>query len=235
MATKTYLQLVNKVLTLLRESTVSAVAGDYPLLVGEYVNQAKEKVESAWKWRALQMTYTFPMVNPTRSVSLVAGGPITPIPSRYPDERAYLLRDKRNKALVFDSTIATQAYQLKEYTSPQGIYNDIPGAGATFTNIPDGFYFSAGETPAFTLTQTPTGTRQISLVMVVPQDEFSIGTETLLVPWRPVVSLAYALANDERGEELGQDGQLLFSKASDDLAVAISRDIDGDDFEMVAD
>lgn len=233
MATKTYLQLVNKVLGLLREAQVPAVSGDYALLIGEYVNQAKEKVENAWKWRALQMTYVIP--NVSRTSSLVSGGPISPVPSRYPDERAYLLRDKRSRPLVFDSTIPTNTYQLREYTTPQGIYNDLPGAGATFTNIPDGFYFVAGQSPSLILTQTPNPSRSITLVMVVPQDEFTLGTETLLVPWRPVVSLAYALANDERGEELGQDGQLLFNKANDDLAVAIGRDIDGTDFEMVPD
>ena len=237
MATKTYLQLVNKVLQSLRETAVQSVgASDYSLLVGEYVNQAKEKVERAWKWRTLRVQYSFTTVAGTRNYSLIAGGPTQPgNPPRFPDSRAYLLRDRRNRPLVFDTTIATQSYQLKEYTYVDGVYNDIPGAGQTFTNIPDGFYYTAGDTPSITLTQNTFDNRQITLVMVVPQDEFTIGSEVLLVPWRPVVDLAYALANDERGEELGNDGQLLFNKANDSMSQAISQDIESQDFEMIPD
>jgi hypothetical protein len=45
----TYLQLVNKVLTRLREDTVSTVSQNtYSALVGEFVNDAKRLVEDAW-------------------------------------------------------------------------------------------------------------------------------------------------------------------------------------------
>jgi hypothetical protein len=50
----TYLELVNKVLTRLREDTVTTVDyNDYSTLIGEFVNDAKKEVESAWLWSCL--------------------------------------------------------------------------------------------------------------------------------------------------------------------------------------
>ena len=57
----TFLELVNKVLLRLRESPVATVQGSgnsnmYARLIGEFVNEAKAQVESAWDWSALRST-----------------------------------------------------------------------------------------------------------------------------------------------------------------------------------
>jgi hypothetical protein len=55
----TYLNLVNNVLRRLREDEVSSVQDNtYSKMVGDFVNDAKKFVESAWDWSALRTTLT---------------------------------------------------------------------------------------------------------------------------------------------------------------------------------
>ena len=55
----TYLQLVNNALRRLRENEVTTVnATTYSKMVGDFVNDAKTFVESAWDWSALRTTLT---------------------------------------------------------------------------------------------------------------------------------------------------------------------------------
>jgi len=233
-ATKTYLQLVNKTLLLLREPQVAAVAADYSLLIGEYVNQAKEKVEKAWRWRALVTELTFTTLNAQQNYLLqsTATPPVTSSTGRFPDERAFLARDDDYTAQVFDITVTGQNYRLKEFDLEDYTYINYVGGANTVNQQPAAFASTGGQTPAIALLALPPAGRIIKSRWYIPQDEFSVGSEILLVPWRPVVSLAYALANEERGEELGVDGQLLFSKAADDLALAIANETESDIMEM---
>ena len=53
----TYLDLVNNVLTRLREPTVSSVQDNsYSKLIGVYINDAKREVEDAYDWNSLTNT-----------------------------------------------------------------------------------------------------------------------------------------------------------------------------------
>ena len=59
----TYLEIVNAVMRRLRESEVSTVQGSgnsnsYARLIGDFINEAKAQVESAWDWSALRTTLT---------------------------------------------------------------------------------------------------------------------------------------------------------------------------------
>jgi hypothetical protein len=236
-ALKTYLQIVNKTLQLLREPLVGAVSGDYPLLIGEYVNQAKEKVEKAWHWRSLLTELTFTTVASQTVYPLNAVGPpvVTSSTGRYPDERSALVRAPDYTAQVFDVTLPGQNYYIREMVREDAIREQYVGASSTFQQIPYAFSYFGGQTPQIELIAQPPVGRIIKVRMTIPQDEFSVGTEVALVPWRPIVSLAYALANDERGEELGQSGDMLFAKAADDLALAIANETEGLYLEMQPD
>ena len=56
----TYLNLVNAVLRRMRETEVTSVSqNSYSALVGEFVNEAKRTVESAWDWSALRADLSF--------------------------------------------------------------------------------------------------------------------------------------------------------------------------------
>ena len=55
----TYLDMVNNVLTRLREPTVSSVQDNsYSKLIGIYINDAKREVEDAYDWNSLTDTLT---------------------------------------------------------------------------------------------------------------------------------------------------------------------------------
>ena len=62
-----YRSIINKVLRRLREDTVSADwignlvdsdVDDYQKLIGDFVNEAKQKVEDAWSWSFLRSLQT---------------------------------------------------------------------------------------------------------------------------------------------------------------------------------
>ena len=60
----TYLNLVNGVLRRLREDEVSNVSeSTYSKMVGDYVNDAKDLVETAWDWSPLRNTLTITTSN----------------------------------------------------------------------------------------------------------------------------------------------------------------------------
>ena len=55
----TYIDMVNNVLRLLRERTVTNVNdNEYSSLIGVLINDAKKEVEDAWDWSALRTTLT---------------------------------------------------------------------------------------------------------------------------------------------------------------------------------
>jgi len=55
----TYLEIVNSVLRRLREREVLSVSeSSYSKLIGDFVNDARNEVETAWGWSALRTTLT---------------------------------------------------------------------------------------------------------------------------------------------------------------------------------
>ena len=86
----TYLQLVNEVLTRLRESNVSTVTEtSYSSLIGLFVNDAKRAVEDAWDWSALSTTITIPTVAGTTLYTVTGSGG---------RQRSVAVNDTTNKA-----------------------------------------------------------------------------------------------------------------------------------------
>ena len=71
----TYLDLVNNVLRRLREDTVASVDNDtYSTMVGDFVNDAKDMVESAWDWSALRTRLTITTAADDYTYSLTGTG-----------------------------------------------------------------------------------------------------------------------------------------------------------------
>ena len=71
----TYLELVNDVLTRLRETNVSTVSETtYSALVGKFVNDAKRQIEDSYTWNVLNQTITVTTAANTSSYSLTGSG-----------------------------------------------------------------------------------------------------------------------------------------------------------------
>lgn len=230
MATKTALQVVNLVLKNLRKNTVADFSLAYSALILEYVNQAKEIVEDAHEWSTLSVNLTFPTLTSTQTYDLSQAGSSPVITtdasdSRFATERTRLRYDRGMYPLVFDVTSATQPIQLREYTRTDQETYGIVGLQNTNTVKPFAFSFwrNKGAT-SITLLNPPGGAYNMRVGLFVPQNELTAVGDVLLVPWRPVVTIATSIALDERGEEIGPNGEKLSLKAIRDLDAAIAVD-----------
>ena len=237
MSQQTYLQAVNKVLVNLRESAVTDLSAPYSLLLGEFLNQAKEKVEAAWRWKNLTTSLTFTTVLNQIIYPLTAVGtpPVASTSSNYPDDnRAEILVDEENRPQVFDVTTAASGGLIRlsrlarEIEFARNIYlaDQSPVQPNAFS-----FYTENG-TAFFNLVGAPVAGRSMLLRVKVPQPQFSVGTEVFLCPWRPVVSFATYLAMEERGEELSEKSTLYLDRHNQELERAIETDTAGEDGYM---
>jgi hypothetical protein len=230
MADKTYLQLINKVMINLREEQVASLSEDYTLLIGEFVNQAKEAVEDTWHWHRLRKWVAFTTDGLTNEFDLsdtaIVG--VSPAPAWLPG-RSHLIRDRFRRALAVDTTTGSRTY-LTEINGNGGIAQ-VALDDYTSTIESPGTWFMDGS--VFTFTRYPTASHTINVRVYCPQDELTSTTDTMTVPWRPVVDYATALAYDERGEELGNQMNTYMSRYEANLARAVSNDVGANEDEMV--
>jgi hypothetical protein len=239
-AQHTYLDLVNKVLVNLRETAgqTQVNATPYSTLIGEFVNQAKETVEDSWQWSALtsELQFTTVLQQTKYFLDAAANSPaVTLIQGRNPDERSFVLKDDRNYDMCFDTTLVSSLvlYQLTAIPRERATGDLYLGNSRTASN-PYLFSYtweldqgSGVMRPTFYMVNPPVGSRIINMRMFVPQPEMIPGTNettAILVPWRPIVSLATALAMQERGEELGQSADLYFTRYNAELLRAQETD-----------
>lgn len=215
MAQQTYLQIVNKVLTKLREDTVTSVTyNDYSSLIGEFVNDAKKEVENAWEWAVLRTSVTFNSSIGVRTYSLAAST----------NEDSRLVYDESNRPMAFDVTTGIQ-FQLSEYTEDRlqrefllqtPVQTIDQPACFSLTQLGTGFQVN--------FLETPLAIRNYNFFFIVPQEELANNGDTCTVPWRPVRDLALMYALDERGEEIGEPGSRAERRYLDSLAAAIAID-----------
>lgn len=229
----TYLQAVQKVLVNLREAAITDLSAPYSQLLGEFVNQAKEKVESAWRWKDLTTSLGFSTVlNQTGyTLSGSASPVVTSSSGNFPlDERSEILDDDEGNQQVFDATGAASGglIRLLRRSREQEFALNIYLANQSPVQ-PNGFSYSfENGTPFFSLVGAPIGGRTMLLRMKVPQTQFSVGTEVFLTPWRPIVSFATFLAMEERGEELSEKSSLYLDRHNQELERAIEVDTAGE-------
>ena len=204
---KSYLQLVNKVLVNLRVSAVADLTSAYAGVVGEFVNMAKEEVEDSWRWRVLSSEVQFTTVASQTKyfIDSLANSPTVTLASgNYPDERSALLYDDQDNVVAFDITQVSSncIYPLK-HVARENIVDDLYLAPSKTPMQPWAFaYTTEAQRPTIYLADPPIGSRNLTFRFTVPQPELVNTTDSLLVPWRPVVLKATALALAERGEEL---------------------------------
>ena len=208
----TYLQLVNAVLRRLREKEVTslsvAVNGNtYPKLIGDFVNEAKTMVENAWDWSALRTTNTI---------------------TTEADIFNYILTGSNNRFEVIhvlnDTDDFVMQYRESNWFDKAYLFNDVQ------TGSPRYYSFNGVDANGDTqvdLYPKPDGVYDIRFNVLQRPKDLVTDTDKLLVPSRPVVLLAYAMAVEERGEDGGnastwayQTGQ---SALSDEIALDAAR------------
>lgn len=204
----TYTQLINKVLRKLREDEVAGpTSSAYATLIGDMVNEAKREVEDAWKWTALRQTIQITTVDGTQEYSVTGSGQRfklqDPTNSVYDTTNLHRLVPA-NAAWVRRALLENAVVQIPSYYYFEGV--DANGdAKINFYSIPDGAY-------------------DINIDLVVPQEDFSVGTEVLSIPDWPVFLGAYAKAVDERGEDHGTSIGKAFHNYANAISDAIAID-----------
>jgi hypothetical protein len=184
----TYLQLINGVLKRLRETQVTtADANEYSTLVGALVNDAKSQIENSHSWSALRTTIAFSTVSGTSVYSITGGG-------THPIIQA-IVNDSGNNFITFrDADFFNRAYYMGQVLSNSPTHFTMAGLD------------SSGDL-RIKLYPQPDAVYNIRVDAVVHQDDLTADSTELLLPYNPVLQLAYAMALRERGESGGQSAQ----------------------------
>ena len=205
----TYLELVNKVLRRLREGEATTVGGIgnsnvYPRLIGDYVNEAKSQVESAWDWSALRSTLT--LVTTANTFN-------------------YELNGSQNNFKVLDAWNDTNDIELRYQTA--GWFNREFLLADPQRGIPAFYNFngvSADGDTQVDIYPIPDKAYDLRFNVTLRNSELVNDSDKLLIPTRPVFLLATAMAIEERGEDGGQQSINAYAAAQSAMADEIALD-----------
>lgn len=185
----TYLEMINDVLTRLRETTVStANETTYSALIGKFINDAKRQVEDAFNWNVLDQDITINTVAGTYQYALTGAG------------SKFQLQD----AINITSNVTLQNIPFVVMNRRQNFATPVSGIPSEFCF--EGF--SNGDAKV-TLYPRPDNVYNLKFTLTVPQATLTSDSTSILVPDVLVVQNAYARALAERGE----DGGLMSSEA----------------------
>jgi hypothetical protein len=199
----TYLELVNDVLTRLRETNVSTVSEtSYSALVGKFVNDAKRQIEDTYTWNCLNQTVTVSTTSGTSSYSLTGTG------------QKFRIADALNTTsnISLSNIAVTDMNRKLNFGTPaqsipsQYCFNGIDGNGDTKVDlypIPDGVY-------------------TLKFDVTIPQANLtSDGTSVKVLDYL-VTQSAYARALIERGEDGGTNSSEAYALFRGMLSDAIA-------------
>ena len=201
----TYLEIVNAVLRRLREREVSSVqATAYSKLIGDFINESKSQVEAAWDWSALRSTLT---LNTTANVfNYELNG----------SQNSFKVLDVWNDSDDIEMQYKDASWFNREFltASPQlgtPLYYNFNGVSAD------------GDTQV-DLYPIPDAVYALRFNVTLRNLELSADTDTIVIPKRPVILLATAMAIEERGEDGGQQSMNAYAAAQSALADEIAMD-----------
>lgn len=228
----TYKELVNNVLTRLREDTVASVSEtDYSRLVGAFVNDAKRVVEDAWPWRSLRRTVEVPITGGS-STTYDLEDYTTVEDSAYLNSRASLFYEPETSRPVMGITTAGKERDICLQTFSDQYITNVSAQNANSQSPLYAIKLTVNPNPVAGRTDMriqpvpniPKDTETLRIVVVNPKNDLTSDGEQLTVPEMPVLQLAYLYCLYERGEELGELLSLTSMKAEAALGDAISRD-----------
>ena len=205
----TYLELVNAVMRRLRESEVSTVQGSgnsnsYARLIGDFVNEAKSQIEVAWDWSSLRNTLTVTTSLNVFNYELNGAKSNSKFLDIWNDTSNIEMQMKDSRWFTQEFLMADPQVGIPNFYNFNGVSSD-GDIQVDIYPIPDGVYALR-----FNLTQ-----RNVPL---------SADTDTTVLPTRPIILLATAMAIEERGEDGGQQSMNAYAAAQSALADEIAMD-----------
>lgn len=205
----TYIELVNAVMRRLRESEVTTVQGSgnsnsYARLIGDFVNEAKSQVEAAWDWSSLRNTMT---------LTTTAG------------VFNYELNGSQNNFKVLnvwnDTSNIEMTYQTAKWFDQEFLMADPQQGIPAFYNFNG---VSADGDTQVDIYPIPDSTYALRFNVTQRNLPLSADSDSLVIPTRPVILLATAMAIEERGEDGGQQSANAYMASRSALADEIALD-----------
>jgi hypothetical protein len=211
----TYLQIVNEVLKRMREDTVTTTVANDDIvadMVTSLVNDAKRAVEDAHTWNALRYEWDISTIVDTPLYSLTSAGNYAKIEYILTTYGQGLTEVPLQKIRMLKAQPNTVTQQPTYYA-----VNGLDASGDVRIEVfpkPDAVY-------------------PLNVYGFKRQPDLSADDDVLLVPSKPVVYLALALAARERGEVGGQTAAELFGMAKNYLSDAIAWDASLNDLDNI--
>lgn len=210
----TYLQVVNAVLSRLREDTVTTVAGSDDVVVNmvkDFVNDAKRTVEDAHTWSVLTEDWS-------------------PVTSASAD--TVVLTDSARSAII--DTVYTDDGQLLRQINKSAFRQKA--LQSTAKNDPSYFIVDGAEANGdvrLRLWPAPKSAETLHVYGYHRTPELVNDTDVILVPAQPVIYYAEALAARERGEIGGLASAEILALAKQYLGDAIAMDATNSDMDNI--
>lgn len=202
----TYLQIVNKVLRLMREDEIATVVAPDDVvaaLVCDFVNDAKRTVEDTHDWNILRNEITVNTTALSDFVGLTNAGKYARIESIY-NVNGVALQETTNKRLSYLKA-NSDTPSSPHYYAVNGVDNN--------------------NDVRLKLHPTPDSIEPLTVSVFLNQDDLAADADELLIPAQPVVYFALAFAARERGEVGGQTAAEIFGMAQKYLSDAIAKDV----------
>ena len=220
MALPTYLQIVNEVLTRLREPTVQTVTENtLSTLVGQWVNDVKRQVNDAYDWDAL---------NAYIDVTTVAG-----------QWTGYSITGAGQRFRVNDVINTSRFWPMTGIDKPS-IDRFMFMMRTPVSNPPINFNLGSVDSNGDMMVSfwpIPNAADVIKFSLIIPENDFTSDSDTTKMPKEPIVLGAYARALVERGEDGGlssSEAQLIYkSVLADYIATEGARSPETDSWGLV--
>lgn len=201
----TYLAMVNKILTRMRENRVGSLSGasEYVQLVQLLVKESVDEVETAWSWNCLNNTVPLTLVGGTHTYSLPDLGDTFIVDTVWNDTKNYPI----NYPVTSD------------YINSQ--------FGSTVTSAPAncGIYgVDSNGDPQLRFYPTPTDADTVTVYVKRNSTYTGADGDVILCPWMPVYLCTLWKAISERGEDGGLTLEEAYMNYQNILGSYIARD-----------
>lgn len=203
----TLLQLVNKLRRRLRESEVTDLTSDaYSELLVDFINDVAGEMCDTYDWTQLRTDIAFDVTAATASYDLstysITNDSKLVMDPRMNQPMIYMFESDTDDVGTPLAQIADEAEFLLKQSNRDGD-SDNP------------VYFTlrnqSGGSPTITFWPTPAANRYVRAKFWVPEAAFDVDTDAatnIRLPERPLFLGALYLALNERGEEMGEPGNI---------------------------
>lgn len=223
----TYLQIVNSVMRMLRETEVTTVAeSSYSKLIGTFVQQVIDEMWESWNWNRLLRAVDGTIAAGLSTLDLTADNLANL--SRATNEKSFLAYDYQRLPMVYDITSGEERRLVQTNRTK---YNRDYALSTRPVQPPSEFIIDQSNDEGWNLIfdTTMDKERTIRSYWYIPDDDLDPTSSDddstqVKMPSRPIILGAVYYALNERGEEIGEPGQIAERRWREALAAAIERD-----------